>query len=105
MAAIRELSGYPSGFPSEGKLQIWKFTPGSEGLRFDFNFNPVLDLSSPARAFRFFFDRLGEVDSGVGEEIVGRIAMFALDQVSTTNWICGLIVFIGRPRNGSDEYR
>nr|GMD41991.1 E3 ubiquitin ligase BIG BROTHER-related-like [Ipomoea batatas] len=94
MAAIRELSGYPLGFPSEGKLQIWKFTPGSEGLRFDFNFNPVLDLSSPASAFRFFFDRLGEVDSGVGEEIVGRIAAFALDQVGTTNWICGLFLLV-----------
>nr|GMD86942.1 hypothetical protein Iba_chr14bCG10960 [Ipomoea batatas] len=95
MAAIRELSGYPSGFPSEGKLQIWKFTPGSEGLRFDFNFNPVLDLSSPASAFRFFFfDRLGEVDSRVSEEIVGRIATFALDQVGTTNWICGLFLLI-----------
>nr|GLL37137.1 E3 ubiquitin ligase BIG BROTHER-related-like [Ipomoea trifida] len=95
MAAIRELSGYPLGFPSEGKLQIWKFTrEGSEGLRFDFNFNPVLDLSSPASAFRFFFDRLGEVDSGVGEEIVGRIATFALDQVDTTNWICGLFLLV-----------
>nr|GMD48842.1 E3 ubiquitin-protein ligase SDIR1 isoform X1 [Ipomoea batatas] len=94
MAAIRELSGYPLGFPSEGKLQIWKFTPGSEGLRFDFNFNPVLDLSSPASAFRFFFDRLDEVDSGVGEEIVGRIATFALDQVGTTNWICGLFLLV-----------
>nr|GLL41487.1 E3 ubiquitin ligase BIG BROTHER-related-like [Ipomoea trifida] len=95
MAAIRELSGYPLGFPSEGKLQIWKFTRGgSEGLRFDFNFNPVLDLSSPASAFRFFFDRLGEVDSGVGEEIVGRIATFALEQVGTTNWICGLFLLV-----------
>nr|GMD46700.1 E3 ubiquitin ligase BIG BROTHER-related-like [Ipomoea batatas] len=95
MAAIRELSGYPLGFPSEGKLQIWKFTrEGSEGLRFDFNFNPVLDLCSPASAFRFFFDRLGEVDSGVGEEIVGRIATFALDQVGTTNWICGLFLLV-----------
>nr|GMD45204.1 E3 ubiquitin ligase BIG BROTHER-related-like [Ipomoea batatas] len=94
MATIRELSGYPTGFPSEGKLQIWKFTPGSEGLRFDFNFNPVLDLSSPASAFRFFFDRLSEVDSGVGEEIVGRIATFALDQVGTTNWICGLFLLV-----------
>nr|GLL17355.1 E3 ubiquitin-protein ligase At4g11680-like [Ipomoea trifida] len=94
MAAIRELSGYPLGFPSEGKLQIWKFTSSSEGLRFDFNFNPVLDLSSPASAFRFFFDRLSEVDSGVGEEIVGRIATFALDQVGTSNWICGLFLLV-----------
>nr|GMD65873.1 hypothetical protein Iba_chr12cCG9550 [Ipomoea batatas] len=91
----RELSSYPLGFPSEGKLQIWKFTRGgSEGLRFDFNFNPVLDLRSPASAFRFFFDRLGEVDSGVGEEIVGRIATFALEQVGTRNWICGLFLLV-----------
>nr|GMC51423.1 hypothetical protein Iba_chr01cCG6120 [Ipomoea batatas] len=53
MAAIRELSGYPSGFP-----------------------------------------KLGDVDSGVGEEIVGRIATFALDQVGTTNWICGLFLLV-----------
>lgn len=97
--AIRNMSGFPLQYPSEGRLQIRTIArammpgrvPSTSGdFCFEFNFNPLFDLSSPGSAFSFFLTGLAAVNSQVGTEIAQRIAMFAFDQVRSRNWSYGL---------------
>lgn len=89
--------------PSEGRLRIRNITiavvAGSppftwDDFYLDFDFNPMEELSSPARALSFFSPILSASNYQAGREIADQIATFAFDQVSSRNWLNGLYLSV-----------
>nr|GME08518.1 E3 ubiquitin ligase BIG BROTHER-related-like [Ipomoea batatas] len=100
---ISYMTSISSQHPTEGRLYIHNRTralvPGSvpytlSDCDYEFQFNPLLDLSSPTKASSLMSGIVAAVEYRAGPEIADQIATFAFRQVSRSGWFSGLSVWV-----------